>query len=180
MFQKCRSDGVIFAAKPDAILHGSTGVPDLQMQVPTHIEHAFDQAFRPRCYFPRVQKQKIDVRIRRHFSSPIATDRHDRDALTLCWIGIRVQISLRNVEHRSDHAVCQMGVGHDRWSRSHWFFEKRVLDHFAAIRNRRFQRKDRGVTHSTTIGCFADLCFDLGAHGFIVENISCRRNQNVF
>jgi hypothetical protein len=54
--------------------------PDLQAQVPQHIENEFDDAFAPGGLLEGAQEQQIDVGTGRQLAAAIAAGRHHRDA----------------------------------------------------------------------------------------------------
>ena len=79
-----------------------------QMQVPEHIEHAFDQAFGPGRDFPRHEEQKIHVRVGRHLAPAVAANSKNRDALAVCRVGVGVEPGRRDLKGGLNHAIGQV------------------------------------------------------------------------
>ena len=91
MFQERRADRVVVLTEPDAVGYVPRCMSHFQMQVPEHVEHAFDQAFGPGRDFPRHEEQKIHVRAGRHLASAITADRENRDAFAIRRIRVAVK-----------------------------------------------------------------------------------------
>ena len=65
----------------DALVDRARRVPDLEAEIPEHVEHVLSDALAPRRLLIGEQKQQIDIRARRQQRAPIAARCHDRHAL---------------------------------------------------------------------------------------------------
>ena len=111
VFEKSGADGVVFAAKPQAIFHCAAGMADLEPQIPQDVEHRFDDALGPGGDLVGREKQQVDIRKRRHLAPAIAADRQKRQAFALGRVHQRVQPGCGEVESAADQAIGQPGIG---------------------------------------------------------------------
>ncbi len=108
VFKKGGADGIILAPQFDTFLDRPAGMPHLQVKIPKHIEHRFDQTFQPRGDLAPCQKQQIDIRIRGHGAPaipPHAQNREIRCALA------RDHVGAHEFNRCDDQTIGQPGVG---------------------------------------------------------------------
>ena len=110
VFQKRGADRHVLARKADAVLHRPAGVAHLQLQVPQHVQHGFDHAFRPGRDLPWRQEQQVHVGMRRHFRAAVTAHGQQRDAFGFGRIGQRVQVAPCDLQRCRHQPVGQDGL----------------------------------------------------------------------
>ncbi len=78
-FQKGGADGDVLLGQPHAFGQRARGVPDLQPQVPQHVEHKLDDAFAPGRLLGGAHEQQIDVGAGGQLAAAVSARRHDGD-----------------------------------------------------------------------------------------------------
>ena len=94
-------------AELDALVDGARRVPDLEAQIPQHIEHVLGDALAPRRLLVGQQEQQIDVGARRQQAAAVAAGRDDRHALGVRGIGRPVDVRDRVVVEQADELVLE-------------------------------------------------------------------------
>ena len=117
MFHHRGADGHVLCGQPQAIIDAAGGVADLQLQIPQHIQHGFDDAFRPGRSFVGRQKQQIDIGLRCHFGAAIAANGQDSQLFRLGRRAAGVQMRGGDVVDGGDDGVGQAGNGAHRFPR---------------------------------------------------------------
>ncbi len=93
----------------DALLDRAHRMPDLESQVPEHVEDRLDDLLGPGRALVGEQEQQVDVGERRQLAAAVAADRDQRQALALGRVRDREQRRLGGVEEDADHLVHQVG-----------------------------------------------------------------------
>ena len=91
----------------DALVDGARRVPDLEAQIPQHVEHVLGDALAPRRLLVGKQEQQIDVGSGRQQPAPVAPGGDDRHALGVRRIGRPVDVRDGVVVEHADELVLE-------------------------------------------------------------------------
>ncbi len=102
-----RADRGVGGRELEALVDGARRVPDLEAEIPQHVEHVFGDALAPRRLLVGKQEQKVDVRSWRQHLAPVAACRYDRHALGIRRVRRPVDVRHRVVEEEPHQLVLE-------------------------------------------------------------------------
>ena len=89
-FEQCGADGQVAARLADHLVDRAAGMPDLEAEVPHHVEHRLDRLLGPAVLAQRGEEGDVDIAVRGHLAPAIAAHRRDAEMLARAVIGDRV------------------------------------------------------------------------------------------
>ena len=108
-FEKRRPESHVVARGLERLVDRARPVPDLQPQIPEHVEDVFGHALRPCRLLPRKQEEEVEVGEGGERSPPVAADRDQRQALGGGGVAGRKDMCGGEVEERFDDRVGKRG-----------------------------------------------------------------------
>ena len=89
-FEQRSADGKVTARLADHLVDRAAGMPDLEAEIPHHVQHRLDRLLGPAVLAHRREEGDVHIAVRRHLAPAIATHRRDAEMLACAVIGDRV------------------------------------------------------------------------------------------
>ena len=101
------ADRDVAGAELDALIDRARRVPDLEAQVPQHVEHVLGNALAPRRLLVGEQEQQIDVGVGGEQAAAVAARRDDRHALGVGRVGRPIDVGDGVVVEHADELILE-------------------------------------------------------------------------
>ena len=176
VFEHGGADREIFAAEPQAVADGAARVAHFQLEIPQHVKRRLDHRLGPGRDLVGCQKQQIDIREGRHFTTAVPPHRDDSEAFAVGGGRVGVHRLDRRAQGRAHEAIGEVGVGKRRGPRLERVGAKGVGDGLAPLGLGGTQMGDH---RRARLGCgLPGMRRQQGVEGGLIKDVGARADQS--